>query len=75
MRNIPTEPVPAVADATAPYRRSVLVVEDQPLLRDALGRALENWGYSGGRRVVRSRRDGPRGPRDQRRFCALYVAV
>lgn len=34
------------AGAAAPYQRSILVVEDEPLLRDALGRALETWGYS-----------------------------
>lgn len=30
----------------APFRRSVLVVEDEPLLRDALGRSLEAHGFA-----------------------------
>lgn len=45
-----SEPRAGGADAPAsgppaPYRRSILVVEDEPLLRDALGRALEGHGY------------------------------
>ena len=50
------DPVSAARDApirtraddvppVAPYRRSILVVEDEPLLRDALARALEGQGY------------------------------